>query len=105
MRLVPMTFAFLALCGCASFGHAFSLEQANRVTNGMTREEVIKVMGSNPTAVTAQGKVFLWTYSKGDFLGRAEARTAKFSFDENGKAYGIPEGGVAGDAAAYLPQR
>lgn len=89
------------LLGCASAGHNFSLEQANRVANGMTREQVIQIMGTNPTTVANQGRTFIWSFAHIGLMGGTESRAARFSFDENGRTYGVPDGGVFGDAANY----
>lgn len=66
----------------------------------MTREEVITIMGTNPYQILNQGKVFVWSYSKTG-LFNSDSRAVKFSFDENGKTYGVPEGGVFGNTRKY----
>lgn len=47
----------LALAACSSGKH-FTINDANKVTNGMTREEVIEIMGTTPYQITGQGKTF-----------------------------------------------
>lgn len=93
--------SFVALTACASHGHNFSIDQANRVTNGMTREEVIRIMGGKPNSVANGGKTFIWSFAKANFIGGTESRAVKFTFDDDGKAVGIPAGGVYGDAKKY----
>jgi hypothetical protein len=98
--LFVLTFVLMA-CATTS-GQRFTINDANKVTNGMTREEVIATMGTNPSKVIDGGKVFIWTYTKRDFAGNWKSYSAKFSFDYNWKTYGVPEGGVYGDAQKYL---
>ena len=94
--------AAVLLAACASSGAKFSINQANQVKNGMTREEVIRAMGSKPYSITNQGKTFVWSYAKANGLtGSNESRAVKFSFDDDGKAYGIPDGGAYGDIDKY----
>lgn len=94
--------AAVLIAGCASAGQKFSIESANTVTNGMTREQVIEVMGSKPSTVTNQGKVFVWSYAKVGILGGTSSRAVKFQFDDDGKTFGIPPGGVYGDTSKYV---
>jgi len=88
------------LTACASAGKHFTIDQANKVTNGMTREEVIAIMGCNPSEVKDQTKTFIWSYAKVG-LFNSDSRAVKFSFDEDGKTYGVPEGGAFGNAQKY----
>jgi len=94
--------ALALVIGCASAGQYFTIYDANRIKNGMTREEVIAAMGTNPYQITDQGKTFVWSYAKVGFWGNTESRAVKFKFDENGKTYDIPETGVYGDTQKYL---
>jgi hypothetical protein len=68
----------------------------------MTREEVIAIMGTHPSQITEQGKTFVWSYAEVGFFGNWKSRAVKFSFDNNWKTYGVPEGGVYGDTQKYL---
>ena len=96
--LLVLTFVLMA---CTS-GQRFTINDANKVTDGMTREEVIAIMGTNPSQIIDGGKVFVWSYTKMDLLGNWKSNAVKFSFDNNWKTYGVPEGGVYGDAQKYL---
>ncbi|WP_454735396.1 outer membrane protein assembly factor BamE domain-containing protein [Cupriavidus necator] len=89
------------LAGCAASGTNFTVQDANKIQNGMTRDQIIQVMGSKPTSIANGGKRFIWSYAKVGFMGGTESRAVRFDFDENGKAYGIPEGGVYGDTAKF----
>lgn len=91
----------MLIVGCASSGKNFSIQDANSITNGMTREEVIQKMGSTPYSIKDGGKTFVWSYAEIGFLGGTESRAVKFQFDAAGKTYGIPENGVYGDTLKY----
>ncbi len=102
MRKVMLAVAVsVILGGCSSYGAKFTVGDANKVQNGMTREEVIQVMGSKPSSISNGGKRFMWSYAKVGVLGGSESRAVRFDFDESGKAYGIPEGGVYRDTAKF----
>lgn len=101
-KTLSFIFAAILLAGCASSGPKFSIHAANAVRNGMTREEVIQIMRSKPTTIAEQGKVMLWSHARANgFTGSVSSQLVKFSFDESGKTYGIPEGGVYGSTAKY----
>jgi len=103
MRNVIFVVCFLLISGCStSSGHNFSVKQANMVENGMSREDVISIMGSKPSSITDQGKEFAWSYIRiNGFTGSHENRVVRFIFNEDGLSYGIPEGGVYGDISKY----
>lgn len=92
----------LFLTACAGAGTKFSIADANRVHNGMTREEVISVMGVKPYSIQDQGKTFIWSYGYyNGFTGANESRACPFKFGDDGKTYGIPDGGMYGDIQQY----
>lgn len=101
MKKIIVVCLVLVLMGCAGAGKYFTIDDANKVTNGMTREEVIAIMGTTPYQITGQGKTFVWSYAKMGMSGRMDSRAVKFSFDENGKTYGVPLGGAYGDIQKY----
>lgn len=86
----PAALLAASLTGCSAIGDDFVLENARRVQNGMTREEVIAIMGAEPSAVEGgdQGKL-VWLYSSANFL-TFNFKRVSFSFDEYGKVYDIP---------------
>ena len=102
MKKIIVVCLLLAVMGCASSGKYFTVDDANRVTNGMTREEVIQIMGTAPYQITGQGERLVWSYAEADLLGRTRWRAVPFTFDDNGKTYGIPEGGMFGNTQKYL---
>lgn len=87
------------LAACSTIGDDFVLANARRVQNGMTREEVIAIMGSEPSTVEGSdhGKL-IWLYALADPL-TIDRKRVSFSFDEYGKVYGIPREGVLGGSA------
>lgn len=100
-KFILIFILLVAISGCAGAGKYFTIDDANKVTNGMTREEVIAIMGTTPYRITGQGKTFVWSYAQVGISGRTDSRAVKFSFDENGKTYGVPVGGVYGDIQKY----
>lgn len=87
------------LSACSTIGDDFELANARRVQSGMTREQVIAIMDSNPSNVEGgdHGKL-IWLYSSADPLS-VKLKRISFSFDEYGKVYGIPKDGLIGSAA------
>ena len=102
MKKLIVVCLLVGLMGCASAGKYFTVDDANRVTNGMTQAEVIRIMGTNPSRITERGKRLVWSYAEVDLLGRTKSRAVPFTFDDNGLTYGIPEGGMFGDTQKYL---
>lgn len=102
MKKIIVVCLLVAVMGCASAGKYFTIDDANRVTNGMTREEVVAIMGTTPYQITGQGKRFVWSYAEVGFAGGTKSRAVPFNFDDNGKTYGIPEGGMFGNMQKYL---
>lgn len=102
MSRMILTLGFMSLTGCTvSSGKYFEYEDANKVHNGMTREQVISTMGETPYQV--KDDTLTWSWAKTNwFTGSTESRAVKFSFDENGKTYGIDPGGVFKNITPYL---
>ena len=98
--IILVTLAGLSLSGCITLGDDFALENAAKVKNGMTREQVIALMGSEPSSMegTDEGKL-LWIYSwTHPFAVGTEMQRVSFSFDEHGRVYGVQERGPSGHA-------
>jgi outer membrane protein assembly factor BamE (lipoprotein component of BamABCDE complex) len=102
MKKILCLVAIIVLMGCASAGQYFTIDSANKIKNGMTRDEVVAIMGTKPYQITDQGKTFVWSYAQVGATGRMESRAVKFSFDEKGKTYGVPDDGAYGDTQKYL---
>ena len=86
---------FIAAC-VAKRGTYVEWEDANKVRNGMTQEQVIALMGEEPNTVVGNGEELIWSYAQVNALtGGTYSRAIKFKFDKNGRTYDVPEGGVA----------
>lgn len=95
-RLIVLCTGYALLAACATLGDHFERENARRVRNGMTREEVIRIMGSPPSTVegTDPSKL-VWLYATSDPMTYSMNRIT-IRFDEYGKSYGIPKDGIIG---------
>ena len=82
------------LAACSTIGEDFEWDRARQIRNGMTREEVIAIMGSPPSDVEGgdHGKL-IWLFSSADPLD-VHFKRVSFSFDDQGKLYGIPKEGI-----------
>ena len=92
--LLPVTAAALYLVGCAT-NTFFTETDADHVTNGMTRDQVIAIMGGPPVQTEDQGRTLTWSYSYPNAMMTHSDRVA-FRFGPDGKTYGIPVNGVFG---------
>lgn len=101
-----MVMALLVLIqGCASIGQDFTLEDANKIRNGMTRDEVVTIMkGQKPYQVTNDSFTYLYSRANG-MTGSHSARKFTVLFDENGKVKNAPEIGYFGEAMKYQGER
>lgn len=90
---INLLVTFLFVSGCASIGNDFELNDANKIKNGMTRDEVISTMhGQKPYQVS--NSTFTYLYSRANwFTGSNSARKVTITFDDNGKVVGVPKGG------------
>lgn len=80
--------AMLACTACASAGTNYSDAAAASVRAGMTREQVIGMLGA-PNSITMMadgGTLMLWLHSKANGMtGHAQARSVSFLFDREGR--------------------
>lgn len=102
MKIIVLLVFTYFVSGCtASSGKYFEYKDANKVHNGMTRDQVISVMKETPYQV--RDDTFTWSWAKTNwFTGSTESRAVKFSFDKDGKTYGIEQGGVFKNITPYL---
>jgi hypothetical protein len=102
MKKIALLLAAMAASGCTvSSGKYFEYEDANKVTNGMTRDQVIATMKETPYQV--KDDTMTWSWAKANWLtGSHENRAVKFSFDNDGKTYGIEPGGPFKNITPYL---
>jgi hypothetical protein len=84
------------LTGCANRGVYFDWEDANRIKNGMSREQVIAIMGDDPSSENGDGSQLSWSFIHANGLtGSYYTKAVRFSFDKYGKVYDVPPEGVA----------
>jgi len=96
-----ISLSFVLSACAASSGKYFDFEDANKVTNGMTKQEVISIMKTSPYQV--QDDNLTWSWAKVNMLtGKTESRAAKFNFGSDGKTYGIKPGGIFKDITPYI---
>ena len=88
-------YCWLSLSGCTTIGDDFELENARLLKNGMTRDQVIATMGTQPSEVEGKdpGKL-VWLYSSAHPL-TLNMKRISVAFDAKGKSYGIPKAGIA----------
>jgi hypothetical protein len=87
--------AALALPACSSIGTHFELANAAKVRNGMSRQQVIEVMGSEPSDIEGSDRGHLiWLYSTAGVMSTHLQRVS-FALDEQGRVYGIPKDGIS----------
>lgn len=84
--------AALLLAGCVSMGTNYDVEAVDRLQVGMTKAEVIGLLGQPNQVVTLSGggQKLVWVHSTGSMFG-AEARSVGLPFDREGKLTDIPK--------------
>jgi hypothetical protein len=83
-----------ALAGCSSIGHDFEIENAKKVENGMTRDQVIATMGSEPTSIEGSNQTHMtWLYSNATPFN-LNMKRVRFNLNQNDVVYGIPKEGI-----------
>ena len=83
----------LLLSGCVyTAGSKFTMQDANRIHNGMSREEVKAVMGGMP--FQWDNNNFTYAYTDINRVSFAkQSKAVNIHFDENGKVDNAPQGG------------
>ncbi len=83
--------AALALAGCVSMGTDYDVAAVDRLQVGMTKAEVIGLLGQpNQVVTNADGSERLvWVHSTGSMFG-ANARSVGLPFDANGRLTDVP---------------
>jgi hypothetical protein len=91
----------LALTGCVSVGTNYSEAAAMQLRPGMTRTEVVRLLGKPTTVVTTSDGLqqLGWVHSEGSMFG-AKARSLTLPFGPDGRLLQVPGGpAVAGPPA------
>jgi len=89
----------ITLSGCSTLGTDFEENNALKIRKGMTRDEVIAVMGSPPSAVEGTNDWRLtWVYTVSDPISfGSRSKRVTVTFDDRGQAEGVPPGGIVPD--------
>ena len=84
--------AALALAGCVSMGTNYDEAAVSRLQKGMTKGEVIQLLGQPNQVITTSdgGQRLIWVHSTGSMLG-ANARSVGLPFDQDGKLTDVPK--------------
>lgn len=84
--------AALLLAGCVSMGTNYDVAAVDRLQVGMTKAEVISLLGQpNQVVTNADGSERLvWVHSTGSMFG-ANARSVGLPFGPDGKLTDVPQ--------------
>ena len=91
MKRLTTYAAALLLAGCVSMGTNYDVAAVDRLQVGMTKAEVIGLLGQpNQVVTNSDGSVRLvWVHSTGSMFG-ANARSVGLPFDRDGKLTDVP---------------
>jgi hypothetical protein len=89
-RIFPIAVAVL-LTGCVSMGTNYDVASVNRLRVGMTKVEVIQLLGRPNQMVTYSdgSERLVWVHSTGSMFG-ANARSVGLPFGPDGKLTDVP---------------
>lgn len=89
-RLIPLAAALL-LAGCVSMGTDYDPAAVDRLQVGMTKGEVIRMLGqpNQVIALSGGGQKLIWVHSTGSMFG-ANARSVGLPFDADGRLTDVP---------------
>jgi outer membrane protein assembly factor BamE (lipoprotein component of BamABCDE complex) len=99
LRTPLILWVLIVLSGCSTLGTDFEENNALKIRKGMTRDEVIAVMGSPPSQVEGTNDWRLtWIYTVSDPISfGSRSKRVTVTFDDRGKAEGVPPGGIVPD--------
>jgi hypothetical protein len=89
-RILPIAAAVL-LAGCVSMGTNYDPNAVDRLQVGMTKAQVIQMLGQPNQIVTLAGggQKLIWVHSTGSMFG-AEARSVGLPFGADGLLLEVP---------------
>jgi hypothetical protein len=95
-RAIPAFVLLFSVSGCVSVGTNYSEAAATQLQPGMTRAEVVRLLGKPNSIVTlSDGREQLgWVHSTGSMFG-AKARSLTLPFDQDGRLLQVPGGPAA----------
>lgn len=90
-RILPF-FSALALAGCVSVGTNYDTAAVDRLQVGMTKTEVIQMLGQPNQVITLSGggQKLVWVHSTGTMFG-ANARSVGLPFSPDGRLLEVPQ--------------
>ena len=90
-RSFPIAAAII-LAGCVSMGTNYNPAAIDRLQVGMTKAEVIQMLGQPNQVITLSGggQKLVWVHSTGSMFG-AEARSVGLPFGSDGKLTEVPK--------------
>lgn len=90
-RLFPIAVAVL-LAGCVSMGTNYDPAAVDRLQVGMTKAQVIQMLGqpNQVITLTGGGQKLVWVHSTGSMFG-ANARSVSLPFGSDGRLTEIPK--------------
>lgn len=90
-RMFPIAAAVL-LAGCVSMGTNYDQAAVDRLQPGMTKVQVIQMLGEPNQVVTIDGggQKLIWVHSTGSMFG-ANARSVGLPFGPDGKLTEVPK--------------
>lgn len=90
-RIFPITAAAL-LAGCVSMGTNYDPAAVDRLQVGMTKVQVIQMLGQPNQVVTLAdgGQKLIWVHSTGSMFG-ANARSVGLPFGPDGRLTEVPQ--------------
>jgi hypothetical protein len=98
MRKYHLVFAALALAGCVSMGTNYDPAAVERLRIGMTKVEVIQMLGRPNQVITNSdgSERLVWVHSTGSMF-EANARSVGLPFGPDGRLTDVPhQAGRAG---------
>jgi len=91
MRKHYAVIAAILLSGCVSMGTNYDVSAVDRLRVGMTKTEVIRLLGQPNQVITNpdRSERLIWVHSTGSMFG-ANARSVGLSFGVDGKLTDVP---------------
>lgn len=76
---------------CATAGHNYDPAQVKKVKAGMTRAQVVQIIGAEPTDVEVEGDQthLIWAYAESN-MGKTTSKAATVTLNKAGVVVGQP---------------
>lgn len=95
-RRLSLAGVCVVLSACTTIGTDFDPDQARKIRRGMTRSEVVAIMGSPPSEVEGTNDWRLtWIWQESDVVSfGARTKRVTVTFDERGRVDNAPPEGI-----------